>query len=335
VNTERYHYHLPRKLIAQYPLERGTDRLLAVDRNTGRFDHRSFEELQEYLTRDDLLVFNDTRVIPARLLGRKESGGKVELLLVKKTTPETWSCFLKASKPPKAGTELFFEHGLTARVEGREEQLYQVSFSDPGKVFGAGRIPLPPYIVRSPEEIDEKMYQTVYARSEGSVAAPTAGLHFTPEFLEKLRARGIGTAFITLHVGPGTFLPVRTEQIEEHRMHAEDFVISDEAASTINRAMEAGKRIIAVGTTTTRVLEYLMAGHGKIEAGEGSTSLFIYEGFRFRCVGALLTNFHLPSSTLLMLVTAFGGHGLVMDAYRSAVEREYRFFSYGDAMLIF
>ena len=334
MNTRRYHYHLPRELIAQYPLERGADRLLVVDRKARTVSHRCFEDLKEYLSPDDLLVFNDTKVIPARLLGRKGSGGKVEVLLVRRITQEIWSCFLKASKAPKAGTELFFSHGLAARVEDRDGELYQVSFSDPEAVFSAGLVPLPPYIERSPEEIDKDRYQTVYARSEGSVAAPTAGLHFTPDYIDELRLLGIGTAFITLHVGPGTFLPVRTEKIENHRMHAEDFFITEETASTINHAMESGKRVVAVGTTTTRVLEHLMETSGKIVAGEGSTSLFIFEGFRFKCVGALLTNFHLPCSTLLMLVTAFGGFDLIMDAYREAVERNYRFFSYGDAMFI-
>jgi S-adenosylmethionine:tRNA ribosyltransferase-isomerase len=334
VRTERYCYDLPRELIAQYPLERGRDRLLIADRKTRRIEHQRFEDLGDYLTPDDLLVFNDTRVIPARLIGKKKTGGKVEVLLVKKMDQTRWTCLLKASKPSRTGTEIFFENGLRAIVEGREEEFFTVSFSDPGKVLGAGRIPLPPYIEREPEAIDSQRYQTVYAREEGSVAAPTAGLHFTPEIMEDLRVRGVGTAFITLHVGPGTFMPVKTQEIEDHRMHAEEFTVSEEAASAVNNAMAQGKRVVAVGTTTTRVLEYLMAAHEKIVAGTGSTDLFIYEGFRFRCTRALLTNFHLPCSTLLMLVAAFGGYDFIMDAYRSAVEKEYRFFSYGDAMLI-
>jgi S-adenosylmethionine:tRNA ribosyltransferase-isomerase len=334
VRTDQYRYNLPRDLIAQYPLERGRDRLLIADRKSRRIEHHRFEDLGDYLTPDDLLVFNDTRVIPARLMGRKSTGGKVEVLLVRRVAPERWSCLLRASKPSRPGTEIFFENNLRATVEGRDEEFFVVSFSDPGKVLGAGRIPLPPYIERDPEVIDTERYQTVYARKEGSVAAPTAGLHFTTEFMEKLRSRGVGTAFITLHVGPGTFVPVKTEEVEDHRMHAEAFVVSAEAASAISSAMAEGKRVVAVGTTTTRVLEYLMATHGEIAAGTGSADLFIYQGFRFRCVSALLTNFHLPCSTLLMLVTAFGGYDFIMDAYRSAVEKEYRFFSYGDAMLI-
>lgn len=334
VRTERYCYDLPKELIAQYPLERGRDRLLIADKKTRRIEHQRFEDLGDYLTPDDLLVFNDTRVIPARLIGKKKTGGKVEVLLVKKVNQTRWTCLLKASKPSRPGTEIFFENGLRAIVEGREEEFFTVSFSDPGKVLGAGRIPLPPYIEREPEAIDSQRYQTVYAREEGSVAAPTAGLHFTPEIMEDLRARGVGTAFITLHVGPGTFVPVKTQEIKDHRMHAEEFMVSEEAASAVSNAIAQGKRVVAVGTTTTRVLEYLMAAYGKITAGTGSTDLFIYEGFRFRCVGALLTNFHLPCSTLLMLVAAFGGYDFIMDAYRSAVEKGYRFFSYGDAMLI-
>ncbi len=334
MRTDRYRYNLPREFIAQYPLDRGRDRLLVADRGSLKIEHRRFEDLGAFLTPEDLLVFNDTRVIPARLMGRKKTGGRVEVLLVRRLAPERWSCLLRASKPSRAGAEIFFENGLRATVEGRDEEFFMVSFSDPGKVLDAGRIPLPPYIDRDPEAIDAERYQTVYAREEGSVAAPTAGLHFTPEVMENLRARGVGTAFITLHVGPGTFVPVKTEEVEDHRMHAEDFVVPAEAASAINSAMAEGKRVVAVGTTTTRVLEYLMATHGEIVAGTGAADLFIYEGFRFKCVGALLTNFHLPCSTLLMLVTAFGGYGFIMDAYRSAVEKEYRFFSYGDAMLI-
>jgi S-adenosylmethionine:tRNA ribosyltransferase-isomerase len=334
MDIARYQYHLPGELIAQYPRERGEDRLLVVDRASGEIHHRVFEDLYEYLKPGDLLVLNDTRVIPARLLGRKESGGKVELLLVRQLAPGVWSCLAKTSKPPRPGMEILFENGLTGQVQERRGEFWQVAFSEADRVLAAGRIPLPPYITRPPEEIDEQRYQTVYAQKNGSVAAPTAGLHFTEGFLEKLRARGVEAAFITLHVGPGTFVPVRTERVEDHRMHEEEFLVSDQAARAVNQAMDQGRRIMAVGTTTTRVLEFLMARHGRIISGEGSTDLFIFEGFPFRCVGALLTNFHLPRSTLLMLVTAFGGYGLIMDAYRCAVQGRYRFFSYGDAMLI-
>ncbi|HNY66211.1 MAG TPA: tRNA preQ1(34) S-adenosylmethionine ribosyltransferase-isomerase QueA [Deltaproteobacteria bacterium] len=331
---ERFDYPLPGELIAQYPVERGSERLLVLDRGSGRTTHASFGDLASYLRPGDLLVLNDTRVIRARLLGNKASGGRVELLLVRELSPGTWTCLLKASKSPSAGAVLQFPEGLRATVEGRRDDLFEVRFSSPDLVTKIGRVPLPPYIDRDPEAADESCYQTVYARHEGSVAAPTAGLHFTDRFLASLAPQGIGTAFITLHVGPGTFQPVRTRNVEDHRMHEEEFIVSPDASEAIEKAREEGRRVIAVGTTTTRVLEHLMAEYGEIRAGRGSSSIFIYEGFTFRCVDALLTNFHLPCSTLLMLVAAFGGYDHIMRAYREAVDERYRFFSYGDAMLI-
>lgn len=334
MNVNRFDYYLPRQLIAQYPVERGKERLLVVDRAGETLHHKHFEDILDYLGEDDLLVLNDTRVIRARLLGKKDTGGKVEVLLIKSITPKRWQCFVKASKAPKPGTRLFFERGLNATVEERTDDVFTVLFSDHDLLEEVGRVPLPPYIEREARDMDESSYQTVYARADGSVAAPTAGLHFTEEILKKIQSKGTGIAFITLHVGPGTFVPVRTERVEDHHMHTEDFIVSDETAGTIRRAMKKGKRIVSVGTTTTRVLEHLMKEHGEIVAGSGSTSIFIYPGFEFRCVGALLTNFHLPCSTLIMLVSAFAGYDRIMNAYREAVEREYRFFSYGDAMLI-
>jgi S-adenosylmethionine:tRNA ribosyltransferase-isomerase len=335
VNVERYDYHLPRDLIAQYPVERGRERLLALDKRSGLLQHLHFEDLASCLVPGDLLVLNDTRVIRARLLGKKSSGGRVELLLVREKSPGKWTCLLKASKAPGKGSVLDFGDNLTAKVMEKRDDLYEVEFSDADMVLKAGRVPLPPYIERLPDEADEALYQTVYARREGSVAAPTAGLHFTPEFLGLLGSKGVETTFITLHVGPGTFQPVRTQNVEDHRMHAEDFIVQPGAASAIGRAKEEGRRIVAVGTTTTRVLEHLMREHGEIRAGQGSTSIFICEGFTFRCVDALLTNFHLPCSTLLMLVSAFSGYEHIMNAYRAAINERYRFFSYGDAMFIF
>lgn len=335
MDIRHYDYNLPKELIAQYPLERGHERLLVLEKRTGEIVHRRFEDLEHYLSKDDLLVLNDTRVIRARLHGKKDSGGHAELLLIKESDHGRWLCLLKASRPPKPGMVLFFRNGLSARVENRQGQMYEVVFSDPAKVLKCGQIPLPPYIERQPEEIDESMYQTVYARHEGSVAAPTAGLHFTPQFMERLRSRGVEIAFVTLHVGPGTFFPVKTENVEDHTMHFEDFFVTDDAAMIINGAMEKGRRIVSVGTTTTRVLEHLMARYGRIAAGAGSTNLFIFEGFEFRAVNALLTNFHLPCSTLLMLTSAFGGHERVMNAYQAALKERYRFFSYGDTMFIF
>lgn len=335
MNIERYDYPLTKEHIAQYPVDRGKERLLTLDMQSGDTQHRRFEDLERYLKEGDLLVLNDTRVIRARLLGKKDSGGKVEMLLIKRLDAARWKCFLKASKQPKLGSVINFSNALNARIEDREENIFEVTFSDPERIFHTGQIPLPPYIERFPDEADETMYQTVYARHEGSVAAPTAGLHFTPEYLEKLVSKGVEMAFLTLHVGPGTFVPVRTSRVEDHKMHSEDFFISEEAAETIQRARDKGKRIVAVGTTTTRVLEHLMSQHGRIVPGQGSTDIFIYEGFRFKIVDALLTNFHLPCSTLLMLVTAFGGYDRVMKSYRAALEEGYRFFSYGDAMFIF
>lgn len=335
MNVERFDYLLPGGLIAQHPVERGRERLLLLDRSTGRAAHRRFEDLAGHLVPGDLLVLNDTRVIRARLLGSKDSGGRVELLLVRETAPGTWECLLRVSKAPKTGAVLHLGGGLSASVRGRREDLYEVEFSPADMVRQAGSVPLPPYINRPPEEADEALYQTVYAKVDGSVAAPTAGLHFTPGFLDLLAAKGVEIAFITLHVGPGTFQPVRTKRIEDHRMHREEFVVSPEAADAICRAKAEGRRVVAVGTTTTRVLEHLTREHGGIVEGRGSTGIFIHEGFPFRCVDALLTNFHLPCSTLIMLVAAFGGYENIMNAYREAVKERYRFFSYGDAMFIF
>ncbi len=334
MDIEHYNYPLLKELIAQYPLERGKERLLVVDRKTGGIHHRQFDTFENYLNESDVLVLNDTRVFPARLLGNKDSGGRVELLLVKKINDGRWRCLLRASKTPKPGSTLFFRDDLTARVECRTEDMYEVTFSDPSKILHAGQVPLPPYIDRPPVEIDETMYQTVYARTEGSVAAPTAGLHFTPEYLDRLRGKGVETVFVTLHVGPGTFIPVRAASIEDHKMHEEDFMVSEEAASMIEEARSMSRRIVAVGTTSARVLEHLMAVCGRIVPGPGSTSLFIREGFRFKVVDSLLTNFHLPCSTLLMLVSAFGGYDRIMNAYKAALAERYRFFSYGDAMFI-
>ena len=335
MDIARFDYHLPKRLIAQYPVDRGTERLLVVDRVQEGLCHKRFEDILDYLHEDDLLVLNDTRVIHARLLGRKATGGKVEVLLIKSITRKRWQCFVRSSKAPRPGMVLFFDGGLSAVVEARIDDRFEVTFSDHDLLETIGKIPLPPYIEREAEDMDEISYQTVYACKDGSVAAPTAGLHFTRDFLQKIHARGISVAFITLHVGPGTFVPVRTQQIEDHVMHSEEFTVSNQTAETIRKALETGRRIVAVGTTTTRVLEHLMLRYGEIVPGSGSTNIFIYPGFTFRCVGALLTNFHLPCSTLLMLVTAFGGYDLIMDAYKEAVEKEYRFFSYGDAMFIF
>ncbi len=328
-----FDYDLPPELIAQYPLPRGAEKLMVLHRDSGRLEHRSFKDFGRYLLRGDCLIVNDTKVIPARLIGRKKTGGKVELLLIKSIGDQEWECLVKASKAPSEGTEIYLDKGLRAYVKGRDGGIFRIRFSSP-RVLELGRVPLPPYIKRPPKSIDEHAYQTVYARHTGSVAAPTAGLHFTSHFLKRLKEKGVDIVSITLHVGPGTFAPVRTREIEKHRMHSEDFFISDNAAEKINDALDHGRRIIAVGTTTTRVIEHILTTSPRINPGKGSTDLFIYPGFQFKGINAILTNFHLPRSTLLMLVCAFGGHELVMNAYSQAIERRYRFFSYGDAMFI-
>jgi S-adenosylmethionine:tRNA ribosyltransferase-isomerase len=334
METKLFSYYLPRELIARYPLERGMERLLVVKRDTGKIFHKQFSDLPSYLHPADVLILNDTKVIPARLMGRKETGGQVEVLLLKQLEGTKWRCLLGASKPTRAGAVIRFADDLEARVENREGKDYVLTFSDEKKVLSIGRIPLPPYIDREPEDMDSESYQTVYARHDGSVASPTAGLHFTKDMLLEIESSGIEIVYVTLHVGPGTFTPVRSESIEEHTMHPEEFSVSDKAADAINNARAKGKRIVSVGTTTTRVLEHLMHSQGRISPGKGSTDIFIYDGFSFKSVGALLTNFHLPCSTLLMLVSAFGGYDQIMKAYKEAVEQRYRFYSYGDAMLI-
>ncbi|OLD07759.1 MAG: tRNA preQ1(34) S-adenosylmethionine ribosyltransferase-isomerase QueA [Deltaproteobacteria bacterium 13_1_20CM_2_69_21] len=327
-----FDYELPEELIAQAPLpERDASRLLVLPRRSGHLQHRAIRDLPELLRAGDLLVVNDARVIPARLHGRKEgSGGKVELLLIEPLAGGDWLALGQASKPLRQGArvevlgssiEIVEVRGggeLVVRLPLRGEPLWQ--FLDE-----AGELPLPPYIRHAPGPTDRERYQTMFARERGAVAAPTAGLHFTPALIDALRARGIGIDPITLHVGPGTFLPVRTERVEDHRMHRERYFVPDETA----RALDRAKRVIAVGTTALRTLE---ASGGR--PGPGATDLFVKPGYEFRTVDGLLTNFHLPRSTLLMLVAAFAGLDRIKAAYREAIAGRYRFFSYGDAMLI-
>lgn len=340
MRLEDFNYDLPVKLIAQQPLKsRDMSRLLVLERKTGSISHRIFHELLAHLESGDVLVMNDTRVLPARLIGRRVStGGKVELLLLEEIAPGRWGVLVKPGRRCLPGDKVKFGQGqLVAEIlERTPEGGRQVAFNLQGEKFMAiigdiGQVPLPPYIHTNLTEPER--YQTVYARHLGSAAAPTAGLHFTPELLSEARSLGVGIVFVTLSVGLGTFRPVQEEIIEQHRMHSEKYYISAEAAQTINAAKAEGCRVIAVGTTVVRTLE--AAGRsGQIEPGARSTDLFIYPGFEFKIVDSLITNFHLPKSSLLMLVAAFAGYDNVRTAYEEAIFRRYRFFSFGDAMLI-
>ncbi|MGP5308546.1 tRNA preQ1(34) S-adenosylmethionine ribosyltransferase-isomerase QueA [Vreelandella alkaliphila] len=336
-----FHFELPDELIARYPSEQRSDcRLLCVDGQSGALEHRRFADLLELLEPGDLLVFNDTRVIPARLHGHKASGGKVEMLLERPLDSHRGLAHIRSSKSPKPGTELIFEGDIHAVVEGRRDALFELRFLGDTPMIALlekhGHMPLPPYITRDDELSDRERYQTVYARRDGAVAAPTAGLHFDQPLLDALAEKGVNSAFVTLHVGAGTFQPVRVDNILEHHMHSEWIEVSEAACQQVRNAQAAGKRVIAVGTTSVRCLESacLKSSDGQIAPYSGDTDIFIYPGYEWRCVDALITNFHLPESTLLMLVSAFSGYDHMMRAYRTAVDERYAFFSYGDAMLL-
>lgn len=344
-----FDFELPDELVAQSAAPRGTSRLLVLDRVTGACTHASIADLPAYLKAGDLLVVNNTRVFAARLPGRRvPSGGAVECLLIGRASEEpagTWEALVHPGQKLKPGALVRFDGPagalmaeiLERRFFGRRTiRLWSESGGDVDTLVDAlGHMPLPPYIKRADTLDDRERYQTVYAKTRGSIAAPTAGLHFTPALLDRLRERGIEREEITLHVGYGTFKPVRVERVEEHTVDPEHYEIGEVAAGAINRALDEGRRIVAVGTTTTRALEdAALRGNGRIVAGPGSASLFIYPGHRFGVVGGLLTNFHLPASSLLMLVSAFGGREKVLASYREAVEQRYRFYSYGDAMLV-
>ena len=342
MQLSEYDFELPQHLIAQNPLgDRSASRLLCLDRSSKQIGHRCFTELPELLRDGDLLVRNETRVIPARLLGKKESGGQVELLLVKQCDPvqNIWRCMTRSSKPVRIGARLDFSAGVYGEVVEAVEDGHRIIRFAPSDNFletleRVGHMPLPPYIRREDHEQDKDRYQTVFANKPGAIAAPTAGLHFTEETFTALAKRNIDVCNITLHVGPGTFLPVRTEKLDDHRMHSEAYEVTEEAAQQINKARAEGRRIIALGTTVTRTLEHAVDDNGLLQAGQGETALFIRPGFQFRLIDALITNFHLPKSTLLVLVSAFAGKDFILKAYQEAVEQEYRFFSYGDCMLI-
>jgi len=356
-----FNFSLPEDLIAQEPLpDRAASRLLHVNRASEKLRDLRFRDLPELLRPDDLVAFNNTRVFPARLYGRRSGvkaqpigagnpaarnflRGRIEVLLTRQLShePNDWECLVRPGRKIGVGEGLFFgeQDELQAVVTARGSfGARRIRFAPIQDFFGAvervGHVPLPPYIERPDRLADRERYQTVYARETGSVAAPTAGLHFTPQILSRMKERGIETAEVTLHVGLGTFQPVREECVEDHQLHRESYSISAEAASAINRALNARRRVVAVGTTTVRTLEYSAAQSGRVTAGGGEADIFVYPGYQFRVVGALLTNFHLPQSTLLMLVCALGGQQRVLDAYRHAVAERYRFYSYGDCMLV-
>lgn len=340
MKTSDFDYDLPEELIAQDPLaDRCASRLMVLDKETGRIKHEIFHDIAGYLKKGDCLVINDTRVIPARLIGERENtGGRVELLLLKRRKKDVWETLVKPGKKAKPGTTVCFGGGmLKATVEDViEEGNRLVRFSYDG-IFEElldrlGQMPLPPYITH--ELKDRNRYQTVYAEHEGSAAAPTAGLHFTRELLDEIEKMGVRIAHVTLHVGLGTFRPVKVEDVAQHHMHKEYYRVDEEAAQLINATKKNGGRVICVGTTSCRTIESAADENGIVHAGEGDTGIFIYPGYRFRVLDALITNFHLPQSTLLMLVSALAGKDHIMQAYKEAVKEQYRFFSFGDAMLI-
>ncbi len=335
MRVEEFDYHLPKELIAQKPVEpRDSSRLMVIHRDTGKIEHKIFRDIVEYLNPGDLLVLNVSKVIPARLIGKKLTGANVEIFLLEKVEPGVWRCMVKPGKRLKVGAEVVFKSGLKARIEKHmKDGTRLVSFSTQSdkEIFSAGEIPLPPYIENP--DVDSERYQTVYAKEPGAVAAPTAGLHFTKDLLEKLKRMGVETAEVVLHVGLGTFRPVKAEKVEDHKMDEEFYRVPRETMKKIEKTKKSGGRVIAVGTTVVRTLETI-ARLPKREEYYGKTDLFIYPPFEFKMVDALVTNFHLPRSTLLMLVSAFAGLELIKKAYKIAVEEKYRFFSFGDACLI-
>jgi S-adenosylmethionine:tRNA ribosyltransferase-isomerase len=331
-----FHYELPPELIAQVPLpQRRASRLLVLDGATGAIADRLFADLPELLRAGDLLVFNDTRVLPARVIGRKPTGGRVELLLERLLGPRRALVHLQASHKPLPGSDVALPGGASARVGNRRAELTEIELDRDVVPFleAHGETPLPPYIARTPDVADRDRYQTVFARAPGAVAAPTAGLHFDAAMLDALAARGVERTFLTLHVGAGTFAPVRTERVEDHELHAEWLDVSAETCAAVESCRRRDGRVIAVGTTSVRALETAARG-GKLTPVSGDSRLYIYPGFTFRVVDAMVTNFHLPESSLLILVSAFAGREQTLAAYRHAVAQRYRFFSYGDAMLV-
>lgn len=341
-----FDYDLPEELIAQMPADkRENSRMLVLDRTSGTISHKHFYDITDLLEPDTLLVLNNTKVLPARLYGTKATGARIEVFLLEQKSGKTWSCLIKPSKRVKPETEIKISDELTVRAVKRleEDGEWLVDLKYDGELFDIlhkiGHIPLPPYIERKLEteelkQFDIERYQTVYAKDEGSVAAPTAGLHFTEEILNKLENKGIELAYVTLNVGLGTFRPVKCENITEHKMHSESFEITEKTAEQINRAKQTGKKITAVGTTTVRTLETAYKQYGEIKACRSTSELFIYPPYEFKVIDGLITNFHLPKSTLLMLVSALAGKEFIFEAYEEAIKERYRFFSYGDCMYI-
>ncbi len=340
MNTSDFYYELPDELIAQTPIEpRDSSRLLVLGRNSGEIEHKHFYDIIDYLNEGDCLVVNDSRVIPARIYGVKaETGARVEFLLLKQVSGNKWETLCKPGKKAKEGTKFTFGDGImTAEVvEVKEDGNRIVDFKCDENFFSAldkiGQMPLPPYITEKLE--DQERYQTVYSNELGSAAAPTAGLHFTNELMDKIRAKGVKIAYVTLHVGLGTFRPVKVEDVTKHKMHSEHYEVHEETARIINETKDSGKRVISVGTTSCRTLESVATQYGEIKACDGWTDIFIYPGYEFKVLDGLITNFHLPESTLIMLVSAFAGYDNIMNAYKVAVSEKYRFFSFGDAMAI-
>ncbi len=339
MQTKDFDFYLPDALIAQHPANtRNASRLLHLDGNSGWLTDKLFVDLPDFLSPGDLLVFNDTRVIKARLFGRKTSGGAAELLVERVLDTQTVMAHIRASRAPKAGTKLQLADAFEAEVIGRDDDLFQVKFLGDLPVLDLleryGALPLPPYITHAAEDEDDERYQTVYAKHAGAVAAPTAGLHFDEAMLNTLKAKGVNIAYVTLHVGAGTFQPVRVDNIEDHKMHSEIYHIPAETAALIAATKAAGNSVVAVGTTSLRSLESAARLNPNKLTGDGETNIFITPGFQFKIVDKLITNFHLPKSTLLMLVSAFAGFDSIKNAYAHAVKQEYRFFSYGDAMFL-
>jgi S-adenosylmethionine:tRNA ribosyltransferase-isomerase len=341
MRIEEFDYTLPLSLIAQYPSpHRGESRLMVLHRDRGTIEHKEFQDISSYLNPGDLLIMNNTRVLPARLIGKKETGGKVEVLLIPlwNGNKGEWEVLIKGSGKVKRGMRIQFRQDFSGEIEEVKDGKGKISFLGQDSIMDIlqkiGHIPLPPYIKRGDEPLDRDRYQTVFAERDGAIASPTAGLHFTQSLLQSLRDQGVSTTWITLHIGIGTFAPVKADEIKDHQMEREWVEITKETVREIEQTKARSGKVVAVGTTTTRALESFRNENGGVKSGKGMTSLFIYPPYRFRVMDGLITNFHLPKSTLVMLVSAFAGKDFLMKAYREAVERKYRFYSYGDAMLI-